>query len=125
MMASGSAVQIKGLGLLLVLLRYRLIAAWKTRRLRRCRVSLVKNPSTALSQEAEVGVKWKWNRGCCSSQSRTLGMLVHGVVVDDQVQFPPIRGLRLILLRKRMNSSHPGRLAYPQADWNHSSAPIH
>jgi hypothetical protein len=65
MMASGSAVQMKGLGLSLVSSRYRLMAAWrstmplKTPRLSRCRVSLAKKPSTALSQEAEVGVKWK------------------------------------------------------------------
>jgi hypothetical protein len=70
MMASGSAVQVKGLGFSLVSMRYRLMAAWrstmplKTPRLSRCRVSLAKNPSTALSQEAEIGVKWKWNLGC-------------------------------------------------------------
>jgi hypothetical protein len=29
---------------------------------RRWRVSFAKNPSTALSQDAEVGVKWKWTR---------------------------------------------------------------
>ncbi len=34
----------------------------KTPRLSRCRVSLAKKPSTTLSQDAEVGVKWKWNR---------------------------------------------------------------
>jgi hypothetical protein len=66
MMASGSAVQTKGLGLALVSRRKRLIAAWrsalKTPRLSRRRVSLAKKPSTALSQEAEVGVKWKWKR---------------------------------------------------------------
>jgi hypothetical protein len=65
MMASGSAVQVKGLGLSLVSARKRLMAAWrstmplKTPYLRRCRVSLAKRPSTALSQEADVGVKWK------------------------------------------------------------------
>ena len=36
---------------------------WKTPRLRRWRVSLAKKPSTALSQDAEVGVKWKVQRG--------------------------------------------------------------
>jgi hypothetical protein len=57
------------------------MAAWrstmplKTPRLSRCRVSLEKKPSTALSQDAEVGVKWKWNRGCRSSQARTFGCL--------------------------------------------------
>jgi hypothetical protein len=34
----------------------------KTPRLSRRRVSLAKKPSTALSQEAEVGVKWEWKR---------------------------------------------------------------
>ena len=47
----------------------------KTPRFNRWRVSLAKKPSTALSQEAEVGVKWKWNLGCRSSQARTLGCL--------------------------------------------------
>ena len=36
---------------------------------------LAKNPSTALSQEHEVGVKWKTKRGWRSSQARTLGCL--------------------------------------------------
>src|SRR5512132_738868 len=69
MMASGSAVQTKGLGLWLCSARYRLMAAWRstsewnTPRLRRRLESLAKNPSTALSQEAEVGVKWKVQRG--------------------------------------------------------------
>ena len=81
MMASGSAVQMKGLGLSLVSARKRLMAAWrstmplKAPRLSRCRVNLAKKPSTALSQEAEVGVKWKWNLGCRSSQAHTLGCL--------------------------------------------------
>ena len=36
---------------------------WKTPRRMRCRVILEKKFSTALSQEAEVGVKWKVQRG--------------------------------------------------------------
>jgi hypothetical protein len=36
----------------------------KTPRRRRLRVMIEKKPSTALSQEAEVGVKWKTQRGC-------------------------------------------------------------
>ena len=36
---------------------------------------LAKKPSTALSQEHEVGVKWKTKRSCRSSQARTLGCL--------------------------------------------------
>ncbi len=31
--------------------------------------------STRLSQEALVGVKWSWNRGCSASQARTFGCL--------------------------------------------------
>ena len=41
----------------------------------RCLVSLAKKVSTALSQEHEVGVKWKVQRGCRSSQASTLGCL--------------------------------------------------
>src|SRR5580704_749365 len=81
MIAFGSAVQKKGFGLLLVSARYRLMAVWRstmplnTPRLSRCLLNLAKNPSTALSQDADVGVKWKWNLGCRSSQARTLGCL--------------------------------------------------
>jgi hypothetical protein len=50
-----------------------------TPRLRRRFVSLAKKPSTALSQEADVGVKWKTKRGCFSSHSR---VFVRGIVVD-------------------------------------------
>jgi hypothetical protein len=34
-----------------------------------------KKPSTALSHEAEVGVKRKVQRGCCASHLRTFGCL--------------------------------------------------
>jgi hypothetical protein len=47
----------------------------KTPRFNRRRLSFAKNPSTALSQEHEVGVKWKTKRGWRSSQARTLGCL--------------------------------------------------
>ena len=62
----GSAVQTRGFGVELA--RKRLIATWrstrelKTPRLRRRLVSLAKKPSTALSQDAEVGVKWNVQR---------------------------------------------------------------
>jgi|SRR5579884_402258 len=65
------------------------MAAWssttdrKTPRLRRCRVSLARTPSTALAHEHEVGVKWKVKRLCRSNQAFTLGCLVGGVVVED------------------------------------------
>jgi hypothetical protein len=39
--------------------------------LRLCQVSLEKKPSTALSQEQEVGVKWNVHRGCSASQAST------------------------------------------------------
>jgi hypothetical protein len=41
-------------------------------RLRRLLVRLAKKPSTALSQEAEAGVKWKVQRRCRSNHARTV-----------------------------------------------------
>ena len=38
-------------------------------------MSLAKNPSTALSHDAEVGVKWNVQRGCRVSHLRTCGCL--------------------------------------------------
>src|SRR4051812_45393661 len=90
MILSGSAVHVKGFGSALVSARKRLMAAWrstterKTPRFKRRLDSLAKKPSTALSQEHEVGVKWKTKRSCRSSQA-DLGMLVGGVVVEDDV----------------------------------------
>ena len=46
-----------------------------TPRRMRCRVILEKKFSTALSQEAEVGVKWKVQRGWRDSQASTFGCL--------------------------------------------------
>ena len=54
---------------------WRSTSEWNTPRLSRRLVSLAKKPSTAFSQEAEVGVKWKVQRSCRSSQARTLGCL--------------------------------------------------
>jgi hypothetical protein len=51
-----------------------------TPRLRRLLVSLAKKPSTAFSQEDDVGVKWKVHRGWRASHSLTFGCLW---VVDD------------------------------------------
>src|ERR1700726_2147731 len=62
---SGSAVHVKGFGSELCSTTKRLIASCKsttdtkTPRFNRRFVSLAKKPSTALSQDAEVGVKWK------------------------------------------------------------------
>src|SRR6266851_2902590 len=81
MMRFGRAVHTKGLGSALVSATKRLMASSRsatdrnTPRLRRRFVSLAKKPSTALSHDAEVGVKWKVKRGCCASHLRTFGCL--------------------------------------------------
>ena len=81
MILSGSAVQVKGFGCWLCSARKRLMAAWrsttewKTPRFSRRFDSLAKKPSTALSHEQEVGVKWRVKRSWRSSQARTLGCL--------------------------------------------------
>ena len=81
MMASGSARQMKGLGLRLCSARKRLIAAcrstieWKTPCFSRRLVSLAKKPSTAFSQELDVGVKWNVQRGWRLSHALTLACL--------------------------------------------------
>src|SRR3954464_2333684 len=80
------------------------MAAWrsttdrKAPRFRRRLVSVAKKVSTALSQEHEVGVKWKTKRGWRGSQTSTFGwgggggepsqhlwLRVGGVVVEDEV----------------------------------------
>src|SRR4029077_16150993 len=77
----GAAGQTRGLGCAVVSDTKRLMAScrsttdWKTPRLSRWRVSLAKKPSTALSQDAEVGVKWKVQRGSRASHRRTRGCL--------------------------------------------------
>ena len=78
---AGSLVQRKGRGLAFVSIRKRLIAACSstteqnTPRLSRRLVSLAKNPSTAFSQEADVGVKWNAHLGWRASHSFTFGCL--------------------------------------------------
>jgi len=80
-MSLGLAFHVKGAGFLLCSATKRLMVAWRsarewnTPRLSRRRVSLAKNPSTALSHEDEVGVKWKVQLGCRVSQARTLSCL--------------------------------------------------
>ncbi len=44
-----------------------------------------KKPSTALIQEADVGVKWKTQRPWSANHCWTSGMFVGGVVVGDGV----------------------------------------
>ena len=62
-------VQTKGLADPLCSLMNRLISSWswetevKTPRRRRLLVMMEKKPSTALSHEADVGVKWKTHLG--------------------------------------------------------------
>src|SRR5512144_1997264 len=102
MILSGLAVQKKGLGSSLVWSMKRLMAAWRsaternTPRLSRRLESLAKKPSTAFSQEQEVGVKWKVHRRWRSSRSwalflstgclgATSGMFVGGVVLQNGV----------------------------------------
>src|SRR4029453_16079647 len=85
MILPGAFVQINGFGLALVSAMKLWIASVSslsernTPRLRRRLARSANRPSTALSQDAEVGVKWKTKRG------QDLGMLVRGVVVDDDV----------------------------------------
>ena len=81
MILSGLAVQKKGFGSRFASATYRLMAAWrsttdrKTPRFRVRLVSVAKKVSTAFSQEQEVGVKWKVQRGCRASQATTFGCL--------------------------------------------------
>jgi hypothetical protein len=91
MMALGSACQTNGLGSRFYSSTKRLMAAgkamteWKTPRFRRRLVSWAKKLSTALSQEQEVGVKWKVQREWRWSHRLTLAWLWSGVVVEDDV----------------------------------------
>src|SRR5665647_1539462 len=100
-MRFGFAVQTKGLGWSLFSATKRMIAASSsstdrnTPRLRRRLVSLAKKPSTALSQDAEVGVKWNVQRGCRASHFCTFGCFVGCIVVDDGVDYFSCRNLLL------------------------------
>jgi hypothetical protein len=58
---------------------------WSTPRLSRRRVSLAKKPSTASSQDAGVGVKLEDEAGVPAEPPHHLGVLVGGVVVEDDV----------------------------------------
>lgn len=53
----------------------------------RRRVSLAKKPSTALSQEQDVGTKWKAQR-MPRQPGAHLGLLVRGAVVEDHMDYP-------------------------------------
>ena len=56
-----------------------------TPRFSRRLVSLAKKPSTAFSQEEEVGVKWKVQRWMAVQPGFDLRVLVRGVVVEHDV----------------------------------------
>lgn len=58
----------------------------KTPRLSRRLESLAKKPSTAFSQEQDVGTKWKVQRGMAVEPRAHLRVLVCGVVVEDSVE---------------------------------------
>src|SRR6516164_3922720 len=68
----------KGLGSALWFSRYSMIASlsWvtllKASRRMRFRVISAKKRSTMLSQDAEVGVKWRWKRGCRLTRRQVL-----------------------------------------------------
>jgi hypothetical protein len=91
MILSGSAVHVKGFDCWLCSSRKLLIAAWRsaternTPRFSRRFVSMAKKPSTALSHDAEVGVKWNVQRGWLASQLAHLGMFVGSIIIDDGV----------------------------------------
>src|SRR5436190_11896596 len=75
-MSRAGLVQTKGFGSRLCLMAAcRSTMERKTPRRRRLRVRAEKKFSTALSQELEVGVKWKVQRGWRMSQAWTLGCL--------------------------------------------------
>jgi hypothetical protein len=65
---------------------------------------MAQNPWTALSQLAEVGVKWNVHRGWRPSHSITLGVLVGGVVVEDGVDGLPAGTSRAPSDRRRLNN---------------------
>jgi len=67
----------------------------------RRRVKVEKKVSTAFSQEAEVGVKWKTQRGWRPSHFRTLGILVGAVIVKDDVDKLADRHVALDEQRRR------------------------
>src|SRR5271166_4776269 len=75
-----------------------------TPRRMRLRVISAKKRSTILSQEADVGVKWRWKRLCDLSDRRGF---VRGIVVDDEVQIEICRGALVDELEKPQEFSVP------------------
>ena len=102
MISPGLAFHAKGLGVEALYSRMKRLMAdwrstteWKTPYFSRLRVSLAKKPSTALSHEHEVGVKWKVQRGWRASHSWTLSFFMRGVVVENDVDRFVFRHLAL------------------------------
>src|SRR5271154_5393214 len=101
MILSGLAVHVNGFGSAFVSATKRLIADWrstterKTPRFKRRRLSLAKNPSTALSQEHEVGVKWKNETRVAIEPGTNVGVFVSCIVVENDVDDLADRNLRL------------------------------
>ena len=100
MMVSGSAVQVKGLGMLLLSATKRLMAigsSWterKTPRFNRRLESLAKEALDGVQPGAGRRHEWKTNRGCRSSEAH-LRALVGGIVVEDDMDDLADRNLRL------------------------------
>ena len=64
----------------------------------------LEKPSTALSQEQEVGVKWNVHRGLLGEPGQHLRMFVGGIVVEDGVDHLAGRDGPLDGCDERMNS---------------------
>ena len=110
MMLSGSAVQVKGFGSLLVSARKRLMAAWRSTTERK--TPRFKSAPGELGEEALDGVE-PGARGRREVEDEALmpgepganlRMLVGGVVVEDDVDDLPAGTSASMALRKRMNS---------------------
>src|SRR6266700_5184395 len=105
-MRFGRAVHTKGLGSALVSATKWLMASSRsatdrnTPRLRRRFVSLAKKPSTALSHDGEVGVKWKVQRGCCASPFAHFRVFVSGVVVNDRIDHLSLGKMRVDVIEE-------------------------
>src|SRR5258707_12338487 len=105
-MRFGLAVQTKGLGWSLFSATKRMIAASSsstdrnTPRLRRRLVSLAKKPSTALSQEAEVGGEVEGPTRLLREPFSYLRVLVSGIVVDDRMDGLSLGNLRVDLIEE-------------------------
>jgi len=82
-MSSGFVFQMEDLGFSALysltkrlMASWRSITEWKTPCLSLCRMSLAKKPSTALSYEHEMGVKWKAQRGWRARHARMIDIIV-------------------------------------------------